>query len=283
MDPQKQFRQRYNEYVSQRSSQIIPTNSSTPSSSKKFSPNKFYVLGIIVGLLIVAPVASYLYLTNKMTTGTSQVAENKRTTITKPSEKDIDNEMMKIWGKYYEENKNDPKLREVAKQNIIKERLIVQGIAENKIQMSSIASDNPLDQELRSEDALKQKVLNNKTIDYAFVFINPDSSKYESDVEKIMYSYNLIKQYIAEGDSMEKAYERTKIDPNFYDRITITTDKIVYEDSFDKTISDQIFKYTTGQTTNVIDSQGGTFILAHINNSNKTPYSTLEEWLNAQK
>lgn len=283
MDPQQQFKERYNSYIEQRNSQVGPASSSPPPSPKKYSPNKFYVLGVIVGLLIIAPVVSYLFLANKVSNPSSKVAENSQTSITQPSEQDIDVEMQKIWGSYYEQNKNNPKLREIAKQNLIKQRIVQQGLSQNKIQMSSIASDNPLEQAQREEDILQQNVLTSRTLDYAFVFLNPESPTYETDANKVKFSYDLLKKYIAEGKTMEQAYDLAKTDPGFFDRITITNNKVAYKNSFDKTISDKIFTYKKGQTTDIIDSGGGTFILGDITDSNDTPYATMDEWINAQK
>lgn len=253
---------------------------------KKYSPNKFYVLGIIAGILIVAPAAAYLMLSHQLTQNNisqiSSVDVTPKTQIT-ITESEIDQEMKTIWGSYYTTAKNNPKLRAAAKENLMRQKLINQGLSKNHISTSSVASSNQVEENLGKEDILKQKVLNSRTADYAFVFIDPSSTHFQANKDQITYSYTLLKRYIADGKTMQEAYDIAKKDPKFFKGITITNDKLLYQNSMDKTISQKLFTYTTGQTSDIIDSGGGTFVLAHITSSNPTKYATINDWLTAQE
>lgn len=286
MDPQEQFKERYKAYVSQRGVLVnaSPSNVPPPPPPKKFSPNKFYVLGVIVGFLLLTPLVSYIYFVNKATPP-SKIASNEQqtTTSTQPTDAQINAQMQKIWGSYYDKVKNDPKYRDAAKQNLINQQLIQNGLAQNNIKMTSVSGDTLSQQQQKEETLLMPKVLNNRNIDYAFVFVNPEDPNYDTNVAKINTSYNLLKAQISQGKTMQQAYTAVKSDPRFFKPIAITTSRLIYKNTFEKSISDKIFTFTKGQTTDLIDSGGGTFILAHVNSANNTPYNTMDEWLTAQK
>lgn len=274
MDPQQDFKSRYDKYIAGRN-QTISGSSSTPPKKRAFSPNKFYFLGIFVGVLLILPV-TYLYFANQVKpTDTTQVASTDSITNAQ-----IDKELQQIWGPYYNSVKNDPKYRELAKKQIIQNNIINQGLKENGIVFTAESEkDNPF----KEENALATRVVNSMTIDFAFVFINPDASAYQSNVAKVTYSYDLIKSFISQGKTMQEAYDQAKKDKGFYSRITITNDKLAFEDSFDPSISKKLFTYKKGETTSIINSGGGTFILAKVRDTNVTPYATLNEWIAVQE
>lgn len=286
-DPQDQFRERYNAYINQRKSQAAPViYKDNPKKPKTFSPNKFYVLGIIVGLLIVAPIASFLFLSNKLTTQDNKVASNnQQTTNTGPSEQQINEEMKKIWGPYYEEVKNNKNYRELAKQKII-----VRQLAEKNGLTSTTASTNEDSYINNSDDlktALTEDVVSYRKINYLTTFIAPDPNdldEYNSTIEKAKSSLTKIRNLmIDENKSMRDAFAEIKSNRNNYSSFTLQEDILVTkENHMDEPFLSKVLSSHENEISPVIDSYGSIFMF-QVTEARNTPYATLNDFINAQK
>ncbi|MGE5041416.1 MAG: hypothetical protein ACM3IJ_00765 [Candidatus Levyibacteriota bacterium] len=281
MDPKQQFQQRYQEYVSKQ-----PTAYVTP---KKAFFNKFYVQGLLVGLVIVVS-GVLVYLNFKPGTPPPPQA-NKIVAVPSPTPKaaitvtdaQIDLEMQRIWGEYYQKVKDDPKLKDLAKKNLIKRLSLETAVSKYNIDLSSIASDNPGEKDLQSEQEVAKKVLSWRNIDYAYVYIDPTNPKYKDYPEKAIYSYSLIKANLEKGDSFKDAYTTASKDPKFFKPIVAYYNKLFFKNDWGKNVSQELFKHTKGQTTDLIaPSAGGVYVLAYINDSNDTQFATMDEWIKSQ-
>ncbi len=285
-DPMSQFKERYQQYVETKSPQTPPVINS--SGGKGFF-NKFYVQGLIVGVVIIAS-GVLVYLNFKPTEQNNTavkptpqpIAKAPTPTPIQVSEDQITLELLRTWGSYYSKMKDDPKQIEDAKKRIMKRVLVFAGASKNNIELSSVASENPIIQEQKAEEKLKLKVLSWRNIDYAYVFIDASVTKYKDFPEKAKSSYELIKKYLTDGKTMEEAYNLAKEDPNFFKSITLATDKTFFKDGWDKDISEVLFKYKTGENTELISPPGGVYILAHINEANDTEFATMDDWMKSQ-
>lgn len=282
-----QFRERYQQYVETKAPSSPPVMNA--SGGKGFF-NKFYVQGLIVGVVIIGS-GVLVYLNFKPSTQ-NNVAANptpkpiaqvtqapKKIEIT---EDQIDAEMMNSWGQYYYQLKSDQKLRDIAKTNLTKKLLVQAGASKYNLDLSSIASDNPVQREQQSEDKLAKKVLSWRGIDYAYIYIDPTVSKYKDYPEQAIYSLNLIKSNLSSGNTFKEAYELAKKDSKFLKLITVYYDKVYYRNDWDKAVSDILFSHKKGENTDIISPPGGVFILAHINDANDTQYATMDEWISSQ-
>lgn len=271
MDPQQQFKDRYNKFIEGRNQQIVKAQ--TPPPQKRTPINKFYALGILAGIIIILPI-TFLFLRQNAYKG-----ERIASSPTEVSNEALESQMRLMWGSYYDSVKDNPKIRANAKKQLIESRL--NATALNQPGSSSIVEESTTDPFKIQADVMK-KVLTWRNIDYAFVFIDPTSPDYQSNVAKITYSYNLLLKYLSQGKSMQEAYDTAKKDSGFFQPITITRNFLAYKESLDASLSIPLFKYKKGQNTNII-SGGGTFIIAHINDSKDTSYSTLNQWYAAQQ
>lgn len=270
MDPQQQFKDRYKTFIEGRNQQIIKAQAPPP---QKRSPiNKFYALGIILGIVIILPI-TFMFLRQNAYKG-EQIASSP----TVVSEEALDSQMKLTWGEYYDSVKNDPKIRANAKKQLIEARL--NATALNQPGTSSIVAESTTDP-FKVQAEVKKKVLTWKNIDYAFVFIDPTTADYQSNATKITYSYNLMLKYLSQGKNMQEAYNMAKTDSGFFQPISITRNFLAYKETLDPSLSIPLFKYKKGQNTSILSS-GGTFILAHINTTQDTSYSTLNQWYTAK-
>lgn len=272
MDPQDQFKSRYNAFVEGRKQQLQKV---VPPPQQKRSPfNKFYALGIIAGIIIILPI-TFLFLRQNTYKDTGSVAGDP----TVVSEQALDLQLREIWGKYYNQAKNDPKLREAAKKKLIETRLIEAELRKSGITFT--ASDE-ITNPFKVQEAVKAQTLTWRMVDYAFVFIDPTDIDYQSNKEKVTYSYNLLIEQLSLGKSMQASYNAVRNDPGFFQPITITLNRRAYKSTFDTPLSLEIFKFKKGQYTGIVTS-GGTFIVADVTDSKDTPYTTLNQWLSAQQ
>lgn len=283
MDPQEEFKKRYNAYITQRSSQVTPSTPAAPPKSKKFSPNKFYFLGIIVGLLIVTPVASYLFLANRLATPSSKTASTDLVAKNQPTEQEITQEMQKVWGSYYEQAKNDPKLRASAKRNIMLRFAAVKaGVTNSSIASNEDATYSQIQNETITQ--LEKKVVNSRTVDFVSVFKNPLSSDYEKNKTSAVSTFNEIKTLVDEGKSLEEAYGEVKSSTGFDRDIKLFQDEYVTGDSnWNSLFKDALFALKEGETTEVLVSPGGSIILAQVKSATDTQYENVNEYLNTVK
>ncbi|HMS22921.1 MAG TPA: hypothetical protein PKA38_04150 [Candidatus Levybacteria bacterium] len=284
MDPQSQFKDRYEKYVQQRNSQMVNTANIPPSSPKKFSPNKFYVLGVIIGVLVIAPVGAFLFLSDQLNTSTQNTVSVEEKPLTGSSTKaEVDREMQKIWGPYYEQAKNDPKLRAAAAENIqIRQAAIKAGISNAKI--ASTGNADYQEVQNKTEDSLEKQVVNSRTINFVSVFKNPLSSNYEQETSNAVDTLNQIRAQTTQGKSLEEAYNQVKNSASFDPTIKLFTNEYVTKNSnWNPLFKNAFFMLKPGQTSQVLVSPGGSIILAQVKEANDSKYDTVNQYINSSK
>jgi parvulin-like peptidyl-prolyl isomerase len=283
MDPQSQFKDRYEKYVQQRNSQMLNTVN-IPPSSKKFSPNKFYVLGIILGILVIAPIGAFLFLSDQLNNPTQNTVSVEEKSLTSLSSNDeIDREMQKIWGPYYEQAKNDPKLRAAASENIqLRQAALKAGVSNSKI--SSAENTSYQEVQNKTEENLEKQVVNSRTIDFVSVFKNPLSTNYEQEASKAVDTLNQIRAQTTQGKNLEEAYAQVKNSASFDPTIKLFTNEYITKNSgWNPLFKDAIFMLKPGQTSQVLVSPGGAIILAYVKEANDSKYDTVNQYINNSK
>lgn len=283
MDPQSQFKDRYEKYVQQRNSQMLNTVN-IPPSSKKFSPNKFYVLGIILGILVIAPIGAFLFLSDQLNNPTQNTVSVEEKSLTSLSSNDeIDREMQKIWGPYYEQAKNDPKLRTAASENIqLRQAALKAGVSNSKI--SSAENTSYQEVQNKTEENLEKQVVNSRTIDFVSVFKNPLSTNYEQEASKAVDTLNQIRAQTTQGKNLEEAYAQVKNSASFDPTIKLFTNEYITKNSgWNPLFKDAIFMLKPGQTSQVLVSPGGAIILAYVKEANDSKYDTVNQYINNSK
>ena len=284
MDPQNQFKDRYEKYIQQRNLQMENTANIPPPSSKKFSPNKFYVLGVILGFLVIVPVGAFLFLSNQLNTQTQNTVSVEEKSLTSSLTKaEIDSEMKKIWGPYYDQAKNDPKLRAAAAENIqIRQAAIKAGISNSKISSTEDASYQTLQN--KTEDSLEKQVVNSRTIDFVSVFKNPLSDTYDKDASEAVDTLNQIRALTTQGESLEEAYNQIKNSASFDPTIKLFTNEYVTKNSsWNPLFKDAFFMLKPGQTSQVLVSPGGSIILAQVKEANNSKYDSVNQYIDSSR
>lgn len=278
MDPQQDFKSRYDKYIAGRN-QTVSGSSSTPPKKRTFSPNKFYFLGIFVGILLILPV-TYLYLSNQVKqSDTTQVAS----TPSAITDAQIDTELKQIWGPYYAQVKDNPTYIAQAKKNIqIRTAAKKEGIGTSSIASSD--SKNYAAAQNQLQNTVEEEVVNSRTINFVSVFKNPLSPDYARNKTLAVNSLEKIQSLIEQGETMEDAYNQAKRTPGFDQSVRYFSNEVVTKDSgWNKQFKDAIFALQPGQTTPIVISPGGSFMMGTVTAANNSPYNSLNAWLDAQQ
>jgi len=290
-DPMSQFKERYQQYVETKAPTSPPVMNS--SGGKSFF-NKFYVQGLIVGVVIViSGVLVYLNFKPSDQNNNTAVKPTPQPLTQIPtqtprkieiSESLIDAEMQERWGSDYEKNKNDPTLREVAKQNLLRKKLLEDGLVANNVSFSSVASiEDPGIQEYKSQEALKKQVVTSRTIDEVAAYVDPQSKNYETNRKKALASLGRIREDLAQGISIDDAYEKEKKSSEFYPDLRVLKDEWISKKSgMLKPFLDTLFTLKTGDVSEVLDS-GGSIRLMKVTNAVDSKYDSIDDWFAAQQ
>lgn len=282
MNPQDQFKDRYQKYISERNQTINEPSLQSPT-RKTFGPNKFYVLGIFVGILLILPV-TYLYLANQMKqSSVPQVAEMP-IGITNTQ---IDSELKTIWGPYYESAKNDLKLREAAKKNIeLKNAAVNAGVTTS----SKIASDETMssysEEQLKLRQDLTEKVVTLRKINGLTTFIGlipNNQTAYNSTIQRAKTSMEAIRSLMLEkGLSLPQAFDEIKKTGGYYTKFNMQENITVTNASrWDQPFLGKIMSSKNNEISAVIQSYGS-LLLFQVLDAQDTPYKTVEEYLKSK-
>lgn len=305
-DPMSQFRERYQQYVETKAPSSPPVMNA--SGGKGFF-NKFYVQGLIVGVVIIGS-GVLVYLNFKPSTQ-NNVAANptpkpiaqvtqapKKIEIT---EDQIDAEMQRIWGTYYTEVKDNSEYRNEAKKKIQNEILVSNAVKTYAIALtnedvtnkktsmfgsnSRIAStdnsSNPLVKDILIRQELEKKVATWRIIDMAASFKAQDSS-FESEKKKALDSLDKIRTLLQSGKTMKEAYDEAKTSPDFDKGLTIEENVYVTKGmDWSPNFSNAIFGANKGDITHVT-SAVDSFMVAKITDGNNGQYNSYDDWLAAQ-
>ena len=208
---------------------------------------------------------------------------------------DVDSRLQQLYGTDSAKFKDDITIRQTILDQLIRDRVIQQEAAKQNITVT----DKEIDDKARElgltapfdrtkilntviEAKLKNKVVAWKKIDYLITYKEAaPTSPIVVSVKKILSS---VKTDLDNGKSVNDAWQAsgqatTALGKTF----SVINNAIVYNDSFNKSVSDKLFSYKSGQVTDVIDSGGGVFIVAKILDSNDSQYKTFDEWYNAAK
>lgn len=292
MDPKDTFKERYNEYLEGRDKQLAGSSlskTSTPTKTRAFSPNKFYVLGIIAGLMIVGPVGAYLILSNQITQNAppSQISSVnvKQVSNTQVTDAQIDQEMQTIWGQYYETAKNNPKLRAAAKKNIeIRQAAQKVGAISSKTASDETTSYQETQNQINKD--LTEKVVTLRKINAlsGFIALNPDSpDTYTKNLAQAKTSLEAIRSLmVSKNESLPQAFSEIKKTGKYYTKFALQEDvTVTFDNKWDQPFLNKIMGSKANEVSPVIQSFGS-LLLFQVLTAKNTPYKTLDAYLKMQ-
>lgn len=275
IDPQQQFRERYDKYVASQQELRGKAGTPAPTPGSKISKKVIIFLGVVA----IAFGGGALYALNVNNSGPQVATDNSAKTVTtsQVTDAEIDAELQKIWGPYYSQVQNDSKYRNAAKEQVKLQH------AANKlgVNQSSVSSEG--DSQVSLQDAVTAKVVNSKTVDIASIY-RITGPNYAAVQKKITDSLEQIRQRVLQGQTIQSAYDKLKNTPGFYTPITIQNNVNVTQDSgWAPVFATAIFSLNVGQVTNVVNSGSGAYMVAQVVGENKTNYNSLQSFLKTQQ
>lgn len=268
MDPQDQFKQRYNNFIAQRQQQVTGVNN--PQSKTRSPFNKFYALGIIVGIVIILP-AVFLFLKQNSYNGSSGISSTNASI----SSSELTSELKQIVGSA--DAKTDPQIVKTAERNILMRR------AAQKLGVlpASIASESKTNYALTqfsNQQALEKKVISSRTIDFVNVYITPVGN-YSSVQTDVSDNLTFIRNELIAGKSIKTAYAslvaklgsdpKYRVEENFY---------LTKASGWNPVYVSALFAAKKGDITQVIDAKGTNYMVAKIKNAVDSKYSSFATW-----
>lgn len=299
IDPQQQFRERYDKYVA--SQQELRGKAGTPAPAPGSKISKKVI--IFLGVLALAFGGGALYALNVNNSGPQVATDNPAKTVTtsQVTDAEIDAELQKIWGPYYNDAKNNPEYREAARQNILQQHAIENATKKYNISVSpqtvastqselfgnsnSIANvgsqDTAVTQDLLTQQAIEKKVVTWRTVDIASSFKSYGPT-FNIDKQKAIDSLSKIRTLLLQGKTMQQAFTLSRNTQGFDRGLTIQENVYVTKTSgWSPKFVNAIFSASTGNVTPVITSDDA-FMVARVTGENNTSYNSYAEWLSTQ-
>lgn len=302
MDPKAQFEARYKSYIEKRNLTLNQAHVRQAEDIVQGSGggHKIKFGYALFALLAIAVPATVLLLGQQQ--DIRQRASGPETAVPQGAIKqvgtsyittsDVDLRIQQLYGTNSAKFKNDLAVRQKILDQLIREKVIQFEAAKQNITVTDKEIDDkareigfipPFDRtqlfNIVLEDKLKTKVISWRLIDYLFVFKESTLPTNASDIARVNKSYESVKAELAKGKTMKEAFNTAKTTSGFDRFIALNENRKVYKKDMDGVISDAIFTYKKGQTTNIIDSKGGTYILAKILDSNDTGFTSFDDWL----
>lgn len=270
MDPQDQFKKRYEDFIAQR--QQVTTGVNNPQSKTRSPFNKFYALGIILGIVIILP-ALFLFMRQNTYNG-SEIASTDSTT-------ELSNELKLMMGNTVSEAQSKPETLKRAQRNIkLKKEAQKLGVSLPQ-QIAASSTTGPqtysLD-ELTLQKALEKKVVTSRTIDFVSTYVIP-TGDYKTVEAKVKSNLEFIRQELRSGRSVTVAYanlvKKLGQDPKY----NVVQNAYVTPDSgYSSGFITALFKAKNGEVTQVIQSNGTDFMVAKVLGEVNTKYKSLAAW-----
>lgn len=277
MDPQSQFKQRYEAFVNSRKEQTQKAN--IPVSKSRHPFNKYYLFGLLIGALILLP-GLFVILKNNTQQGTPiPPAQAPREIAETVSDDEIYQELVAMVGIEAKEALNNPDLKSQARLNILKRRAL-QKISSTE--NTSVAQENtPINYSLRllqTQLALEKAVVTSRTTDYVSAYVAPNDN-YTTQAKKVKENMEFIRSQMTQGKSVVQAYnalvQKLGADPKY----NVSQNAYITKDSgYSSGFVTTLFKTDKGKVTPVIESNKTDFMVAKIINAVNTKYNNLAAW-----
>lgn len=304
MDPKAQFEARYKAYIEKRNLSLNQAHIKEAEHIVQGSPGgpKIKFGYALFAILAIAVPATVLLLGQQQ--DIRQRASGPETAVPQGAIKqvgtsyitnsDVDLRLQQIYGTNSAKFKDDISARQTIINQLIRERIIQQEAAKQNITVTDREIDDkahelsltpPFDRtkifNMIMEDKLKNKVVAWRIVDYAFIFRSTIKPDYSTNAVKIKKSYDLIKAGIQSGKTIKQAFDEAKDTSGFDKAITITENKKVTKTDFDKNTAEKIFALKKEETSDTLDTGGGSFFLVKVLDTNNAQYSTFEDWFKA--
>lgn len=271
MDPQDQFKKRYEDFIAQRQ-QATAGGTTQPKPRSPF--NKFYALGIMLGIVIVLP-ALFLFMRQNTYRGAEIASTDGTVNIS-----EINTELTLMNGISTTKEQSNPDVVKRAQRNLLlKKEAQKLGInAPQKVAASSDVTQNYALDQLTIEKEVEKKVVTSRTADYITTFVMPsgDYKKIESQVKS---NLDFIRQELRSGRSITVAYENLVKKLGQDPKYNVVQNAYITPDSgYSSGFITALFKTRTGDVTSVIQSNGTDFMVAKITKAVNTKYNSLASW-----
>lgn len=303
MDPRTEFTKRYQEYIRQREMRLkplqdhaAPEHVGSPSSGPKLK------LGYAVFALVALSVPATMLLLNQTqdirqrASGPDNVVPQgavKQVGATYITASDIDFRLQILYGTNSAKFKDDFSIRQFILDQLIREKIIQQEAAKYNIRVTdseindkahelgiTLSFDKTKVFNMVLEDKLKNKVVAWRELDYLIAY--KEAAYNSPSVVGIKKILSVVKSDIDNGKTMKEAWTNSRDSSSTLGKtISLISQAKVYHDSFAQRLSNKIFSVKVGQTTEVLDSGGGVFVLAKILDSNNSAYNTFDDWYKA--
>ncbi|MBP7832712.1 MAG: hypothetical protein KA035_02975 [Candidatus Levybacteria bacterium] len=279
MDPQSQFKQRYESFINSRKEQ---TQKATIPAVKSHHPfNKYYLFGLLIGALILLP-GLFVILRNNTQQGTPipPASQNPQVTAEAITDDEIYQELVAMVGMEAKEALNNPDLKSQARRNILKRRAL-QKISSTEDNTSIAQEDTPINYSLnllQTELDLEKAVVTSRTADYVSTYVAPNNN-YSAEAKKVKDNLEYIRTQMNQGKTVTQAYEalvqRLGADPKY----NISQNAYITKDSgYSSGFVTTLFRTAKGKVTPVIESNKTDFMVAKIINAVNTKYNNLAAW-----
>lgn len=271
MDPNDQSRKRYDDFIIQR--QQATTGVNNPQSKNRSPFNKFYAIGVIVGIIIILP-AVFLLLRQNTYDGTSEIASTEGVTST-----EISAEAAQMMGNTSDFQSN-PEIIKRAKRNLLLKKAAKklgvnspQQIASNSNEPSIYAVD-----QLALEREVEKKVVTSRTVEFVSTYVIP-TGNYKTVEATVKTNLEFIRQELLEGRSVTVAYanlvKKLGTDPGYN---VVPNAYITPDAGYSSGFITALFKTRNGNVTSVIQSNGTDFMVAKTLNAVNTKFNSLSSW-----
>lgn len=265
MDPQSQVKERYENFIKSR--QIQGNIQQPVNSSKPHHPfNKFYGLGLMLGVLILLPVTFVLLRSNTYDKGVSTTISS----ATNISDQELTNELILM----QQRNISDDQVKKQAIRNILLKRAAKKELAQ---QVASLDSNYALSI-FATESELEKKVVTSRTVEYVNVYIVPDKNlitKQKVALENLTF----IKNELQKGRNMKTSYanlvKKLGKDPKYS---VVENAYITKESAFLPEYITAIFKLNKGGISPVINAKGTNYMVVKATNAVNTKYNSFSSW-----
>lgn len=271
MDPQDQFKKKYDDFLAQRKDVVTGVNQ--PQSKTRSPFNKLYALGIIVGIVIILP-AVFLLLRQNTYNGTSEIASTEGATST-----EIAAEASQILGPAAPEFQNNPEVLKRAKRNVLLKKAAQKLGVSAPQKIASETNETPYAvEQLALEREVEKKVVTSRTVEFVSTYVIP-TGDYKTVEATVKTNLEFIRQELLAGRTVTVAYanlvKKLGTDPKY----NVVSNAYITPDSrYSSGFITAFFKTKKGDVTPVTQSNGTDFMVAKTLNAVTTRFNSLSSW-----
>lgn len=237
-----------------------------------------------------------------------QVGDKRITT------KDLVKEIKLVWGVYAEQQEQDEQsqqnaLKKITEREIIEQEAKKLGISVSDDEINAreselisqaggietynniIASNGwtPQEQRNKVKDIILKEKLTDKVVAWRLVekvsgFRSPELKDYETQKANLRQSLEEVLKLMSTGASAKDAYEQVKntfgTDPFI---VLAEQEKVNRGDGWAVEFTQALFNTHKGEITQVVETRGGSMMVAKILDENDTPYESYDQWFTEVK